>query len=643
MPFPAAAVWVGPAAAAKAASAFEYLSSASLGAVLVRIAWKRCVPEWIREDISFRKSNNQAGGGEASSDEKEQQHESLSSVIEKIQLLIESASDRLQQPAVPFLYASVLAYIQLVSMQLRHLPEYQRQRNEFYHTSGPSLPCTATASPPSPSSSVVHDDDNEDGTENPQHQQEHPVRQHQEELEQARIALDHACWSYFVDDEDFLRTQLGDSSFVLEQRFLSTRPGSIGYYMAISSSTSPSSAEQEDEEKATATASKHSNNKICIISVKGSTTIEDLVTDTCLRSISYHEHYDREEEAVSRIEVSARTDDSVLLTNDYDNDGDNNNSEEDYVDVEVISGHERIWIEEHFDDEDHLHHHIRCHEGIYVTARRLANRIHATVRRLVQDGYSFVLTGHSLGGGVASILSLILKARFSELSDSSTTATPDNNRIRVYAFGPPPTLDHDTALASSSFITSVINNGDMIVRSSLANLAVFLEVLRVVSQRLQQTGQAPTNPATATAFLRMLAKGDKGEPLLTVEELSSAWEDAQHMVELRHPDHLYVPGRVLLMFEDWEAATAVTAADIDEEERTVAEDKKEEESSSSRGEEGGKLLGATTPYTSCHCTVTDGCSSVLRWLEIDGYRSLGDHTTAAYYSRFDALLGSTSS
>ena len=174
----------------------------------------------------------------------------------------------------------------------------------------------------------------------------------------------------------------------------------------------------------------------------------------------------------------------------------------------------------------------------------------------------------------------------------------------MVAFAPPPILDHDSAVASSSYTTTIVNNSDVIPRSSLANLAIFLEFLREVSLRLQEKGLAPTNPVTATAFIRKLTSDVVRDEdlLMTLGEVQTAMEKAHHCIELRNPDHLYVPGRVLVMFEKWGDEASLDSV--------------------------GKW----------HFVATDGSAAMLRFLEIDALRMLTDHGTATYSKSLQLFL-----
>ena len=177
------------------------------------------------------------------------------------------------------------------------------------------------------------------------------------------------------------------------------------------------------------------------------------------------------------------------------------------------------------------------------------------------------------------------------------------NKMKVVAFAPPPILDHDSAVASSSYTTTIVNNSDVIPRSSMANLAIFLEFLREVSSRLQEKGLAPTNPLTTAAFIKKITTdfGSNDDLLMTLEEVQITMEKAHHCIELRNPDHLYVPGRVLVMFEKWGSSNKGIADDM-----------------------------SLDPEGKWHYVETNGSASMLRFLEIDAFRMLTDHGTASY-------------
>ena len=517
MPLPALlgpAAYPAAAAAAKSAMAIgadvlPTVSSASLAAVLARLAWNR-VPDWIKEDVTFQRR---------SSSEFPEEEERLSSVIEKFQALLTTGSEKLSDP-VPNLYAAILAYVQLTAQLKQTDPQ---TRDNLFDSAGESYDI---------------------GTD---------------ELETLKEALDFATWAYYVDDEPFLREQcLDTANLTLVHASVATRPGSVGHYVAVS------------HEK-----------KLLVIGVKGTSSLEDLLTDCCGQAVDYNLGG---EEVLDRVEVRAKIDDEILTLLDT-------------ASVEVVSGHETISILEGYDEDLD----VRCHEGILISAKRLYEHVLPVVdEKVVHDDYRLVLAGHSLGAGAAALLGVLLRSRI-----------PTLDNLNVYAFASPPIFDHDVALAVSPYVTSVVNNSDIVPRWGLANLTVFLEFLRVISDKLEENGLRPTGPRSTAAFLHKLSMGTKGDLLMTADEVKEAMEAAHEKVELRHPDHLYVPGKVLLMYEHWQ-----------------------DEAMSSNGENNKLKRVRDLKH---YCFVSDGTMTVLRFFELDGYRMLSDHITASYYASIESL------
>jgi hypothetical protein len=517
MPLP---VLLGPAAYPAAAAAAKTalavgaevlptISSASLAAVLARMAWNR-VPDWIREDVTFR--------GQSLPDEVDKQEtESLSSVLERLEALMATVSKKLECP-VPNLYAAILAYVQLCA-QLKQIDPVTR--DDMYSDSGK------------------------------------PFDHNTDDFVTIKHALDFATWAYYLDNETYLRDELEGVGFKLVQARVARRPGSVGHFVAVS------------HEKRTV-----------VIGVKGTSSLEDLLTDCCGQPVLYNLGG---EEVTDRVEVRGKIDDEVHTLLD--------------ASVEVVSGHEIISILQGYDEDLDA----RCHEGILISTKLLYEQVLPIVDDLIiLGGYRLELTGHSLGGGAASLLGVLLRSRIPKL---------DN--LHVYAFAPPPVLDYDAATGASKYVTSIVNNSDLIPRWSLTNLTVFLEFLRVVSDKLQEHGLRPTGPLATAAFIHKLSLGTSGDMLMTSDEVREAMKAAQDMVKLRHPDHLYVPGRVLLMHKHWQDEVVSTG-----QEYTV------------------------TPVADLkqYCIVTDGTAKVLRSVEIDGHRMLSDHTTAMYYASIESLI-----
>lgn len=559
--------------AAKAV-AFEMLpavTSASVAAILARLVWKR-IPDWVKEDVAFR-NDNKNNMLDSSTDV-----ERLAAVLERIQAWIEACSEQLQRP-VPYLYASFLVYWQLMAQQQRL--KMMRQLE--------------TDPPDEGNDTEVIEGDHAENGENV-------------DFEILKDMMDLATWAYYIDDAADLQTRLETLNFELQTCVLPSRPGSVGYYVAVD--------QKGDESKRT-----------IILGVRGTSTLEELLTDACGRSVSYQgpDRYAEDSgEGVSnsiRIEVLAREIDQVYCGAERDQPGDDG-------EVEVVSGHERICVE-----QDSNHHHdcdgdgrhanpnhlpgrplirrssnldsqIRCHEGILISARRLFWQVRPMIEeKIVHGDQRLVIVGHSLGASAGCLLALMLRSRYPELIQAG--------KLHVYAFGPPPVLDYDSAIGASTYVTSVVHQSDLISRCSLANLTVFLEFLRTVSSEVVSAqGLAPSNPRAAAALLVQLSKGDKGEPFWSEQDLGNALEKAQDMVAMRDPDHLYVPGKLLFL----ESTESINPPQVPQKPSAVG----------------------SRRYS---CMVTDGTTPSLRVIEMNGYQMLGDHATASYTAAIVSLAG----
>ena len=181
---------------------------------------------------------------------------------------------------------------------------------------------------------------------------------------------------------------------------------------------------------------------------------------------------------------------------------------------------------------------VRIHEGMYAAAQLLLDdTLHLVQHFFVPRGYRVVVTGHSLGAGVACLLGLFLR----------TAVGPDLLNLRVWAFATPPCLDLDACRAMQDFCTTVVNNTDCIPRSSVQNLVHLNRLFTAIHGKLQAQGRAPTNWKSTRAFLRDLTKID-AETLLTPDELLQVQADAVDQAPPQ-PHALFVPGRTLVLWE----------------------------------------------------------------------------------------------
>ena len=118
---------------------------------------------------------------------------------------------------------------------------------------------------------------------------------------------------------------------------------------------------------------------------------------------------------------------------------------------------------------------MEAHEGILRASTKLLEELDVLVEELVlpASNYTITVTGHSLGASVAAILGILLRSRFSALRK-------DASRLHVWAFASPPCVDLEVSLACQSFITTIVNNSDLIPRCSFPNLMIIMRVLERV-------------------------------------------------------------------------------------------------------------------------------------------------------------------
>ena len=699
------------------------LSSATLAAWLLRYFWKNKVPAWAKEDVSFqnllrRKSplrsssssaadqqefSNDASDSKSnltSSQREEGELSNLSSVLEKLQALMDSVHLGDDHPSMLQQHAALLAFVQL-SAQLKKQEQQQQQtvdglkgpatnEEEKKEEHAPTSPSTSTdkdgsagetwasrdalyeSAEPSPATLSNIPKAYFEFAEHP----EQPSPLHTT-LQQA---LNFATWAYYEDTE-VLSDKLENEDFELLEHSRASRPGHVAYYMAVSSITK----------------------KQLVIGLRGTSTLEDIVTDCCGRPVPlddrpYYYDHDRgsrlnrstNHQDPSCIEVKAASPDRVVHqrhdrhsssnNNKHDGTGEYEGGDSDENGVELISGHERIWVEEHAGvsitaaatgadetanrgGDTHL---PKCHEGIMLSAKRVVDKVQEQIEHwCVQRGYQLVLCGHSLGAGCASLAAVLLRSRLPELTHDNPVVTSeaggDSPRMQVWCFAPPPVLDREAALAASSYCTSVVNNADVITRCSLENLFIFLEVLKGIWKELIRQELAPTGAKTTAAFFRRMAQGTEGELLLPARGVRRLMKEAKEKIQsiesrellnqeiydddimevmasgsgsleggwvevqgggrtISNPTPLYIPGIVLLAYEPWQASDQSIVGD-----QACGPDDVDAVDVDP--------VSARSPMS---WRVTDGLASALNFLEMDASSRMAvDHATTSYYT----LLG----
>ena len=126
------------------------------------------------------------------------------------------------------------------------------------------------------------------------------------------------------------------------------------------------------------------------------------------------------------------------------------------------------------------------HRGMWESAVRLDGTLRHVIEQALEpggvcEGMQLRLVGHSLGAGVASLLTL----RWREL-----VPLFNSHGLHCHAFGPPCTLGASAAEATAAYITSVVVGDDAVCRWSLGSTkdvlqaAAILALERGATQRL---------------------------------------------------------------------------------------------------------------------------------------------------------------
>jgi hypothetical protein len=185
---------------------------------------------------------------------------------------------------------------------------------------------------------------------------------------------------------------------------------------------------------------------------------------------------------------------------------------------------------------------IRCHEGMYTAAQMMLNdTLHLLQHWVEPAGYSLIVCGHSLGAAVSCLLGILIQQQLPTL------------KLHVYAYATPACLSYEASVQSQDFITSVVNNNDIVPRLSLLNLRLLNRLFVLIDTKLTERGLSPDDFTSATKYLKDLLTVNN-DLLLQPEEIMAFFQhhlvdQAEHQVgqvnEKLLDIELFVPGRVV--------------------------------------------------------------------------------------------------
>jgi hypothetical protein len=360
----------------------------------------------------------------------------------------------------------------------------------------------------------------------------------------------------------------------------------------------------------------------------------------------------------------------------------------------IEHSHTNEYMESHgIETEANRSHKLRgVHEGILHCARLLLHEISPIIEEYaVTEGYDVICTGHSLGAGAAILLAVLLRGTYPTLAttrlpsfnnksdDGGSAGTSGGRRVRAFAFAPPPVLDLASSLACRHYVTSIVNNSDIIPRSSLTNLDAFLTILEAVRCRLLDEGTGlpgqMNSIASIISLFFKLCEGTDGEMVLTPADLRMLWDEATSEASLGDGEndkfywdeefghHLYVPGRLLLMYESWSLAPQMAGGVAKEGMAPLEADvagkaslcsflptrdmacgddvqgwSKDQAHGPDRNGSNGNITNITVEKPAIHAMWTDGTILALRGFEIGaGSGMVTDHLTSSYRQSLNNL------
>ena len=132
------------------------------------------------------------------------------------------------------------------------------------------------------------------------------------------------------------------------------------------------------------------------------------------------------------------------------------------------------------DDKEEEHF---AHSGMLKSARNLSASVLPLIQNLLSrrkyKSYKVVLTGHSLGAGVAGLITAIWKTTHLELYQ----------RTQCYGYGMPAILTEDVGKSIASHCTSIVIGGDMVPRFSLRSFRLLRD--SVLNELRSSRGSEP--------------------------------------------------------------------------------------------------------------------------------------------------------
>ncbi|KAJ1308309.1 hypothetical protein OPQ81_004021 [Rhizoctonia solani] len=189
------------------------------------------------------------------------------------------------------------------------------------------------------------------------------------------------------------------------------------------------------------------------------------------------------------------------------------------------------------------------HGGMLKTAQLMGlpgKPVHDAVAKALRKnpGFELVLTGHSLGAGVASLLSLMW-------ADPSTGLTvrrsglPSHRRVTAYCFGPPCVMSPQLSKLAKSMVTSFIYSHDIVSTLSLGSVR---DMQRAAAWLCVGSGEESCSSVLTKATRHKFGRqGEEEEAEATAKWLLAFRKTLEANMNMAD---LFPPGRILWALND---------------------------------------------------------------------------------------------
>jgi len=124
-------------------------------------------------------------------------------------------------------------------------------------------------------------------------------------------------------------------------------------------------------------------------------------------------------------------------------------------------------------------HSYRVHKGMFNSATLLLRSrllTNLTTALTAYPSYGLILTGHSLGGGVAALVSILISSPHDGAFTTSHTDLPKDRPVHCYAFGSPAIVCESLRKATRGLVTTVVNGNDVVPSLSIGVVRDFHSV-----------------------------------------------------------------------------------------------------------------------------------------------------------------------